>query len=82
MKFLTKKPLGGNRTAFHLLLLVATEAVISLSQMTEQLTHASDDSQRAAMEALYGGGNLREIYDAVRDKKMSFAEFEKVVKSL
>jgi len=50
------------------------------NQMVAYYSHATAESQRAAMEALYGSDNLREIFDAVRDEKMSFDDFKKVVK--
>lgn len=48
-------------------------------EMLDHYTHSNDDSKRRAMEAMYGGkdleARLKEIFDKVRSKKMTFQDF-------
>lgn len=44
-------------------------------EMVAYYSHATEESQKAAMEALYGGIDLKEIYEKVRSGTMSFDEF-------
>jgi hypothetical protein len=51
------------------------------ASMVMHCTHATDESRRELMRKMYNNGtDLRAIYDKVRAKKMTFAEFEKAVK--
>lgn len=50
------------------------------NQMVAYYSHATAESQRAAMEALYGGDDLRKIYDKIRSNEMDFETFKRLCK--
>jgi hypothetical protein len=52
-------------------------------EMVDYYSHASEESMRLAMERMYGEGSekrLKEIFQKVRSRKMTFDEFMAAIK--
>lgn len=79
----------GTRHSFTTRLVKVTDIATAASftghsdkEMVAYYSHASDESQKAAMEALYGRTGLREIYEKVRSGTMNFDDFRAAIKAV